>query len=62
MAIDRLQPNTPAIYTAPSGDTFKCIVVTGRLDPVFNDYLIRRDDSGKLCYASPVRLELINEA
>lgn len=53
-------PNTPAIYTAPNGDEIPCVIVTGRLDPVFHDYLI--DMKGRKVYAPPVRLMPLNEA
>jgi len=57
-----MMPNTPAIYTAPNGQEFRCIVLTGRLDPVFHDYLILMLHNDRKVYADPVRLMPINEA
>jgi len=56
---DLMEPNTPMRYTAPNGSKFDCIVVTGRVDAVFGDVLVRHDSDGRLVWAHPVRLEPI---
>jgi hypothetical protein len=57
-----MEPNTPMRYTAPNGDQFKCIVLTGRVDIIFGTVVVKRDDDGRTVHAYPRHLEPINEA
>jgi hypothetical protein len=51
-----MTPNTLMRYTAPNGQVFNCIIVTGRPHPLFHDYAIRIDPDGKMVWADPARL------
>jgi hypothetical protein len=49
-------------YTAPNGQVFNCIILTGRVDMIYGTVTVKRDDNGRMVHAEPRYLEPINEA